>query len=74
MRKLGLGFDELYSLYIGKNILNIFRQDHGYKDGTYIKVWNGKEDNVVMQEILANNSNIGVDELYKELEKRYPNN
>jgi len=70
--KLGLGFDELYSLYIGKNILNIFRQDHGYKDGTYIKVWNGKEDNVVMQEILANNSNIGVDELYKELEKRYP--
>jgi len=72
--KLGLGFDELYSLYIGKNILNIFRQDHGYKDGTYIKVWNGKEDNVVMQEILANNSNIGVDELYKELEKRYPNN
>ena len=70
--KLGLGFDELYSLYIGKNILNIFRQDHGYKDGTYIKVWNGKEDNVVMQEILANNSNIGVDELYKELEKAYP--
>ena len=72
--KLGLGFDELYSLYIGKNILNIFRQDHGYKDGTYIKVWNGKEDNVVMQEILANNSNIGVDELYKELEKAYPSN
>ncbi len=69
--KLGLGFDELYSLYIGKNILNIFRQDHGYKNGTYIKVWNGKEDNVVMQEILANNSNIGVDELYKELEKAY---
>ena len=72
--KLGLGFDELYSLYIGKNILNIFRQDHGYKDGTYIKVWNGDEDNVVMQEILANNSNIGVDELYRELEKRYPSN
>ena len=70
--KLGLSFDELYSLYIGKNILNIFRQDHGYKDGTYIKVWSGKEDNVVMQEILANNSNIGADELYKELEKSYP--
>ena len=70
--KLGLSFDELYSLYIGKNILNIFRQDHGYKDGTYIKVWNGKEDNVVMQEILTNNSNIGADKLYKELEKAYP--
>ncbi len=72
--KLGLSFDELYSLYIGKNILNIFRQDHGYKDGTYIKVWNGKEDNVVMQEILVNNSEIGADELYKELEKSYPSN
>ena len=72
--QLGLGFDELYSLYIGKNILNIFRQDYGYKDGTYIKVWNGKEDNVAMQEILANNSEIGADELYKELEKRYPKN
>ena len=72
--KLGLEFDELYALYIGKNILNIFRQDHGYKDGTYIKIWNGKEDNVVMQEILANSSNISTDELYKELEKYYPGN
>ena len=40
-----MSFDELYVGYIGKNVLNFFRQDHGYKDGTYIKVWNGKEDN-----------------------------
>ena len=39
-------------LYIGKNCLNQFRQDNGYKEGHYIKVWNGKEDNVVMVEIL----------------------
>ena len=69
--KLGLNFDSLYTLYIGKNILNIFRQDHGYKEGTYIKVWNGKEDNVIMQEILSNNSNITPEELYKKLEERY---
>ena len=69
--KLGLDLDSLYQLYIGKNILNIFRQEHGYKDGTYKKVWNGKEDNVVMQEILANNSNITPDELYKKLEEQY---
>jgi len=69
--KLGLDLDSLYQLYIGKNILNIFRQEHGYKDGTYKKVWNGKEDNVVMQEILANNSNITPDELYKKLEEKY---
>jgi len=71
--KLDLSFDRLYQLYIGKNILNIFRQDNGYKNGTYIKVWNGKEDNVVMQEILEENPSIGADELYKKLEERYPN-
>ena len=70
-RKLGLSFERLYQLYIGKNILNIFRQDHGYKEGSYIKVWNGKEDNVVMQEILASNSGITPEELYKRLEEKY---
>ena len=70
-RKLGLSFERLYQLYIGKNILNIFRQDHGYKEGTYIKVWNGKEDNVVMQEILASKSGITPEELYKRLEEKY---
>ena len=69
--KLGLSFERLYQLYIGKNILNIFRQDHGYKEGSYIKVWNGKEDNVVMQEILASNSGITPEELYKRLEEKY---
>ncbi len=68
----GLSLDELYMLYIGKNILNQFRQDHGYKNGSYIKIWNGKEDNVAMQEILSQNSDISPQELYSELEKRYP--
>lgn len=68
---IGLSFDELYKLYIGKNVLNKFRQDHGYKEGTYKKVWNGKEDNVVMQEILNKNENINFDSLYQSLEKEY---
>jgi hypothetical protein len=58
-------------LYIGKNILNIFRQDHGYKDGSYKKIWNGKEDNVIMQEILAENEDISADELYTKLKEIY---
>ena len=41
----GLNLDTLYTLCVGKNILNKFRQEHGYKDGTYIKIWNGEEDN-----------------------------
>lgn len=63
--------NDVYSLYIGKNCLNEFRQKHGYKDGTYKKLWNGKEDNVYMQEIIEKNPNIGFSELYKELEEKY---
>lgn len=70
--KLNLKLPELYKLYIGKNILNQFRQDNGYKDGSYIKVWSGKEDNVVMQSILDKYEDITPDKLYKALEEAYP--
>jgi len=68
---VGMSFDELYRLYIGKNALNQFRQKHGYKEGTYVKVWNGREDNVVLQEILAKNPDIGYDALLEALEAEY---
>lgn len=48
----GLTWDSLHKLYIGKNILNIFRQDNGYQENTYIKNWFGEEDNVVLDKIL----------------------
>ncbi|NKQ41361.1 MAG: dUTPase [Sulfurovum sp.] len=67
----GLSLDTLYALYIGKNILNQFRQDHGYKEGDYIKVWDDKEDNVIMQEILNHNHDISPEELYSKLKEAY---
>jgi len=67
----GLDLETLYRLYVGKNILNQFRQDHGYKEGTYIKVWAGKEDNVIMKRIWEENVDIAPDELYNELTKLY---
>lgn len=67
----GLNLETLYKLYVGKNILNQFRQDNGYKDGTYIKVWNGEEDNVVMKRVWEDDANIKPDALYKELTKLY---
>jgi dimeric dUTPase (all-alpha-NTP-PPase superfamily) len=67
----GVNLQTMYGLYIGKNILNRFRQDHGYKDGTYIKIWNTQEDNIVMLDIMAKNPSYGVDELYKALEEVY---
>jgi len=67
----GLDLESLYKLYVGKNILNQFRQDHGYKDGSYIKVWAGEEDNVVMKRVWEENGDIKPNELYKELTKLY---
>jgi len=48
----GLSFEDLYRGYVGKNMLNRFRQSNGYKAGTYVKEWAGKEDNVHLDEIL----------------------
>jgi dimeric dUTPase (all-alpha-NTP-PPase superfamily) len=42
---LDFPLSELYKLYIGKQILNRFRNDNGYTKGTYKKNWDGKEDN-----------------------------
>lgn len=70
---LELTFEELYKLYIGKNCLNQFRQDNGYKEGTYIKVWKGKEDNLVMKEIL-DSKKLNFEALYYELNKYYFSN
>ncbi len=67
---VGLNLDSIYKLYIGKNILNVFRQDNGYKDGSYIKIWNGKEDNEVMSEIL-NSNDVKPKELYDMLQVEY---
>ena len=70
--QLNLKLPELYKLYVGKNILNKFRQNSGYKEGSYIKVWNGKEDNVVMQTILDTKTDITPNELYDALKEAYP--
>ena len=69
MSKLNL--QDLYRLYVGKNILNQFRQDNGYKEGTYIKVWDGKEDNVVMQALWEENASLTPKVLYGALQKAY---
>jgi len=51
MKLADMNWDDLYRLYVGKNVLNWFRQDHGYKQGLYMKTWAGKEDNEHLFEI-----------------------
>ena len=67
----GLTFISLEKIYIGKNCLNKFRQDNGYKNGTYLKIWNGQEDNVIMKSILDKIENPTLDIIYDELDKVY---
>jgi hypothetical protein len=49
-----LSMDDLYRTYLSKNVLNVFRQDHGYQQGSYQKHWNGLEDNEHLRAIMAN--------------------
>lgn len=69
-----LTWDDAFKQYISKNMLNIFRQDHGYKDGTYIKLWQGEEDNVVLARLMAG-SDVDqadfADRLYADLKIEY---
>ncbi|MEJ2019577.1 MAG: dUTP diphosphatase [Maritimibacter sp.] len=75
MKVADLSFDELFKTYVGKNVLNFFRQDHGYKEGSYIKLWNGREDNEYLAEILSGldaDSPGFSDEVYRQLDQAYP--
>ncbi len=69
-----LDWNMLFSQYVGKNVLNMFRQDHGYKEGSYSKNWSGREDNEHLVEVLASLDPAlpdFKDTLYRELESRY---
>lgn len=66
---------DLFEQYVGKNVLNFFRQDHGYKAGSYIKIWDKREDNEHLVEVmksLDSNDTDYAEALYKLLEERYP--
>lgn len=74
MNASGLSFEALFQSYVGKNVLNFFRQDHGYKEGTYRKVWDGKEDNIHLVEALEQLDASSQDfkqALYNSLKQRY---
>jgi dimeric dUTPase (all-alpha-NTP-PPase superfamily) len=74
MVAVGLDFDALYTAYVGKNVLNFFRQDNGYKEGTYLKNWGGREDNEHLSELVEQLDRDAQDfseQVYRALERRY---
>ena len=75
MAACDLSFEQLYRMYVGKNVLNFFRQDHGYKDGSYIKIWDGREDNEHLSDLLVRldpNQTDFADAVYLGLSEAYP--
>jgi len=75
LEALPMPFTELFELYVGKNVLNNFRQAHGYKTGEYLKVWHGREDNEHLVELLRAldcPAEAVPGELYRALQQRYP--
>lgn len=74
LKDVQLTDDDLYKQYVSKNVLNIFRQDHGYKVKNYIKIWNGQEDNVYLEQFMNEldlNDSMYADNLYSKLQAVY---
>lgn len=71
MRSTRLSMDDLYRLFVSKAVLNLFRQAHGYKEGSYIKQWGAYEDNVYLERLIEQHPSAGVDRLTGMLERAY---
>ena len=74
MDGINMDFETLYVGYVGKNVLNFFRQDNGYQDGSYHKQWGGKEDNEHLVEIVAQLDTSAAsfkDDLYSQMQSTY---
>jgi len=73
---LNLNIEQIYKLYMGKNVLNKFRQVNGYKQKQYQKMWDGKEDNFYLMKYLDGVIEVGEDfeeVIYRKLQDTYEN-
>jgi len=83
---MNMNFEKLlkyiYTVYIFKYALNMFRQSKGYRTGKYNKIWKktNKEDNYIVMEYILNNLNellkreVNYDAAYEIIEKLYQQN
>ena len=76
-RVIGLvSLKEIAREFLVKNTLNLFRTRNGYKQGTYKKMWKGKEDNVIAYALASDLkfTKFFTKDLYKKLEDYYNEN
>jgi dimeric dUTPase (all-alpha-NTP-PPase superfamily) len=69
----GMDVITLHKIYIGKAILNRFRQANGYKEGRYQKIWeDGKEDNFhLMNWLMSYKETVNEENIVTWLDARY---
>ena len=60
---------KLQEVIVAKQALNRLRQDYGYKEGTYKKMWGGLEDNTHLDQLYGRS--LSYEDMYAELEDIY---
>lgn len=71
MADVGMDWECLSRLCFSKNVLSLFRQDYGQRDGTYTQIWNGKEDATHLQEIIESMQSLDATTVRRALVARY---
>jgi hypothetical protein len=70
--KIGMTANDVYLRYTAKHTLNMFRNVNGQKEGTYKKVWNGVEDDVILANyIQQKGEHLTKESLYAYLTEQY---
>lgn len=54
---------------VGKQALNVLRQENGYRTGEYVKIWSGREDNAYLMDLLDYCNSY--EEIYSKLKALY---
>jgi hypothetical protein len=65
---------DLFNMYMSKNLLNKFRTSNGQREGTYMKIWDGVEDNVYLVKYLneaLKEDNLDIDTILGRLTATY---
>ena len=52
MDEMGITIEEIAKVHSAKAILTVFRNKHGYNNGTYVKEWLGGEDNAYLMQLI----------------------
>jgi len=71
----GVTANDVYEIYVSKNLLNIFRTSNGQRSNDYFKIWSGREDNEFLTDYCdsqkAAGTGLNVDDLLTYLTTEY---